>query len=383
MTIERNPGIDHSRFVGYDILGNLRAVQTVVRGDGVVAMPIDGTVTVQSTFGADPLPDSYFQIINTGLAGDTITLYIAGTNGDPTTPDRDIPSYTKVFTVLAGEVGDELALRNRIVSELNLDSGFKLTRLLKAQVVQDRSIVHISSTAFSLSGEFYERPLAGDFMVNTTGTAQVIVGYDNMISRSKPVVLDRDPNNPHRSGVFGISGSVFVTAKALEDIFIQDATNMTYGSNMLVNGSLATPIDFYVNASPTTDIFIEEMIFDGQGSSIKFAQFLSKSTALTNGILVTIKSDNVITTLPLIKNTEDFKNKFAALSGSAYAFSIIAQPSLHDMLAIFDFKNPFVLRVQGTFGVGNDDYIKISIRDDLSSGNTRLNFRAKGFEKEP
>jgi hypothetical protein len=383
VTSDRRSGRGANYIIGKDNIGNLRRIQSVVRGDGITALPIDGTVTVQSTFGADPLCDSHFKIVNTGATNDTLRIDIAATTADPTSPDRDVPAYTKTFTVQAGEVGDEIAFADRIVSELNLDSTFKDTCLLKAIRVVDRAIVHISSTAFSLSGEFYERPNAGDFAVTVTGSTSVIVVYDNMISRSKPVVLDRDPNNPHRSGVFGISGSVTVTSKDLEDLFIEEATHTTYGNDMLQNGSLGSPIDFMVDPSSTTDIFIETLIFDGQGNGIKFGQFLSKNSSLTNGVEVEIKSNNVITTFPLLYSTEDFKNKWAALSGDGANFRIDVQAGKDEMLAILSFPNPFILKIQGTFGVGNDDYIRVRIQDDTSSQITRFNFRAKGFEKEP
>ena len=44
------------RIGGKDALGAERVINTVVRGDGITAMPIDGTVIVSSTFGADQQP---------------------------------------------------------------------------------------------------------------------------------------------------------------------------------------------------------------------------------------------------------------------------------------------------------------------------------------
>jgi hypothetical protein len=380
----RNDGLGNAYLIGEDALANLRRCNTVVRTDGNIALAVDSRTIVESTFGFDPLPDSFFKIINTGAAGDTWQIDIAGTSVDPSTPDRDVPAYQKIFTVVAGEVGDELKFRDRIIQELNSDSTFKDTCKLKAFKATDRGIVHITSTAFSLNGEFYERPLAGDFAVTVTGTAVRVVGYDNFISRSKPISISRDPDSPHNLGVFGISGSVFVTAKALEDLFIEEAAHATYGADLLQDGSV-TPIEFFVNASTTTDLFIEDLIFDGQGNGIKFGQFLSASGAggLATGVEVTIKSDNVVTTFPLIKTTEDFKNKWASLSGDGANFRIDVQAGKDEMLGILNFTNPFSLKVSGTFGAGNDDYIRVKIQDDLSSGVSRFNFRVKGFEKEP
>lgn len=367
---------------GLDGLGAYRRASTKVRSDGLTALATDATVVVESTFGFDQQPDSFFQIINTGLAGNTWTVYIAGTSVDPTTPDRDLPAYSKVFTIVAGEVGDELKFRDRIVQELNADPVFKSTCFLKAQKATDRAIVHIQSLKFSVSGEFYERPMAGDFAVTTTGSAVCVLGYDNFISRSKPVTISRDLDSPHRLGLFGVTGSVSITFKELADLFIQDAEYL--GSpNMIVNGSLVSPIPFLISPKANTDIYIDTLFYHGSANGIKFGQFMAKNANLTNGLLLAIKSDNVTTTFPIIYATEDFKNEFAALSGDGANFRIDIQSGRDEILAILKFPNPFIIRALNTFGVGNDDYIKVEVRDNLTSGLITLNFKAKGFEKEP
>ena len=120
-----------STLVGRDILGALRKIQAVVRSDGVTALAVDSRTVVESTFGFDQLPDSYFTIRDTGGAGTTWTIDIAGTANDPSTPDRDLPAYQKIFTVQVSEEGDELAFRDRIVTELNNDTTFRNTVYLK------------------------------------------------------------------------------------------------------------------------------------------------------------------------------------------------------------------------------------------------------------
>jgi hypothetical protein len=366
---------------GIDTLGAFRRVGSVVRPDGITALPIDGQVEVRSTFGFDQQPDSYFRIINTGSEGDSWTIYIAGTNADPSNPlERDLPAYTKIFYVQAGEVGDEIKFRDRIVQELNADNTFKNVVYLKAQKATDRSVVHIQSTKFSASGEFYERPNVGDFNVTVTGSAVRVLGFDNMLSRSKPVTISRDLDSPHRLGLFGVTGTVSITFKELADLFFKEAT-YNGSPSMTVLGTLASPIPFTIPAESTTDIYIQTLIFHGQANGIKFGQFLAKNAKLTNGILLEIKSDNIVTLFPLIKSTEDFKNDFAALSGNGANFRIDIQAGLDEILGILQFENPFVIRAAGTFTV--DDYIKVLIRDDLTSGLSELNFQAKGFEKEP
>lgn len=362
--------------------GQWRKVQVVQRTDGIWALATEARVVVESTFGFDQNPDTWFQIRNTGQAGDTWTIYIAGTNNDPTNPDSDDPPYTKVFTVLPSEVGDEIELRDRIVATLNQDPAFNKQGIkFKAQSATDRPIVQITSEKFSLEGEPWERPFLGDFQVNVTGTADVYVRYDNIISRSKPVTISRDFDSPHRLGLFGITGQVQVTAKDLDDLFIKNATLNNDGVtvNMNVNASLASPQEFRIDAEVDTTIFIEELRFYGAGNGIQFGKFLSQNQPLTNGIFVEIKSDNTITTLPLIKTTDDFKNKFAFGQGAG-GFKLDIASGRDDFIAVFTFNNPFLLQPAGTFTI--DDYIRIVIRDNIS-GISELQFIAKGFEKEP
>ena len=365
---------------GLDNLSAKREVQTKVRGDGLTALVTDATVVVESTFGTVSQPFSFFTLVNTGLENDTITVFIKGTTFDSTIPDEDVPDYTKVFTVLASEVGEEDVLSKRIISELNIDNTFRQTVFLKASRATDRNVVIVRSDKFSQSGEAWERQFAGDFDITVTGSAIVSIGFDNLISRSIPVVINPDVDNGHRLGRFGISGNVTVTSSALSDLFVQEAQNAG-SSAMNVNGSV-TPVTFSIPAQ-ATQLFIEDMIFDGQGNGIKFGNFLSQNTALTNGVLVTIKSDNIVTTFPLIKSTEAFKNKWAALSGDGANFRIDVQAGKDEMLAILNFPNPFILRETGAFGAGNDDYVRVLIQDNLSSSVSRFNFRVKGFEKDP
>lgn len=374
-------GRNNINIVGKDALSQDRRIQSIVRGDGITAMPIDGTVSVTSTFGFDQNPDSFFRIVNTGAEGDTWTIDIAGTNNDPSSPDRDIPAYQKIFTVLLAEVGDEIALRDRMIQELNADTVFKDTSELKAVKATDRGIINIRSESFSLSGEFYERPNAGDFDITVTGTAVVVIGFDNLLSRSKPVSISRDFDSPHRLGLFGITGEVRVTAKELSDLFIEPASLDGLGAafDMGVNGSV-TPVEFLIPASVNTDVFIEELRIFGQGNGIQYKGWLTSNNPLNNGVLIEIQSDNIVTTLPTLFTTADIKNKFSFGQG-ATGFSLDLAAGRDEFIGVFTFANPFIIRVAGTFTT--DDHIKITIQDNLTATQAELEFFAKGFEKEP
>jgi hypothetical protein len=377
--------LNESVIAGLDNLAAFRRVQTKVRGDGLNALVTDATVVVETTFGQDQQPDSWFKIVDTGGAGTTWTLDIAGTTADPSAPDRDVPAYQKVFTVLGPEAGDELAFRDRVIQELNQDVVFKNTVFLKAEKATDRGIIHIFSEKFSLSGEFYERPLAGDFNVTiggAPGDGVVVIGFDNLISRSKAVSITKDFDSPHRLGLFGITGQVFVTAKDLSDLFIERASEDGLGVNydLGVNGS-GTPVEFLINASPSTDVFVEEIRLFGQGNGIQFKGWLTSNNPLNNGLQIEIQSDNIVTILPLLFTTADIKNKFALGQGDATGFRLDIASGRDEFLGVFKFANPFIMRVQGTFTV--DDHIKITVADNLQATQAELEFLAKGFEKEP
>jgi len=370
---------------GDDNLAVSRQVQTKVRSDGLTALVTDATVVVETTFGQDQQPDSFFKIVNTGGAGTPWTLDIAGTTVDPSTPDRDVPAYQKIFTVQAGEVGDEIAFRDRIVQELNADNNFRDGGAqLKAQKATDRGIIHIYSESFSLSGEFYERPAAGSFAVTiggSPGDGVVVVGFDNLISRPKPVSISKDFDSPHRLGLFGITGDINVTAKQLSDLFIEaaslDGLGVTY--DLGINGS-GTPQEFIIPASTTTDVFVQELRIFGQGNGIQFKGWLTSNNALANGLSIEIKSDDIVTTFPMLYTTADIKNKFSFGQG-ATGFKLDIASGRDDFIGVFTFENPFIVRTQGTFTV--DDYIKVTVNDNLTSTQTELEFWAKGFEKEP
>ena len=356
-----------------------RQANIIQRSDGNNALATDATVTVEQLFGRDPIPDTFFTITAAGAIGDTVRIQVAATTNDSTSPDRDIPAVDLTYTLVAADVGDEVQLADNIVAYLNSQASFGNAYLDADRVGGDlRAIIHITSTEFSMSGEFAERPNAGDFSVTPSGTTTVNVGFDNLVARGKATSLARDPDNPHRLGILGISGSVVTTPGAIGDLYIDFAKNGT-SRNMLVDGS-TTPVDFTItNTSTDSDIFINLIRFTCVASSIKFQQFLAIAT-LTNGITVEIKSEDITTTLTAkpIVNSEDFLDifDFGGTEGT-----IVSQPSSHHLKATWIFENPFPLRISGKYSV--DEYIKVTINDDLTSTSLdQLEFVAKGFEKE-
>lgn len=335
---------------------------------------LEANVTVVSnntTFGQDPLPDTWFRIDNAGAIGDTVRIQLVATALDSSTPDRDAPAVDKTYTLVAGDVGDEIQLRDNLITALNGDANFSAS--LKAQKSSDRAIIHVVSKFFSMPTEFYERPVAGDFAVSVTGTTTVTLGFDTLISRNKASSLSQDPDSPHNLGVLGISGSVTVFPGGIGGRFLERFENAS-SVDMLVDGS-STPLVFTVPLDADDDIFITQVRIFGGGSSIKYGQFLAKNAILANGLEIKIQSDEETITLPLIKVTEDFKNLFSFPSGDD--FKIDVQPSAGQFIAIFRPEIPFPLRKIGTFGT--DDFITITVNDDLTSGNNQLEALATGF----
>lgn len=175
-----------------------------------------------------------------------------------------------------------------------------------------------------------------------------------------------------------VEAPVFTVPGNIGDLYIKNATNGA-SSDLRVNGTLETPIIFQIDAHATKSIFFNELSFYGGAYSIKFGQFIGQNIPLTNGVLVEIKSNNQVVQLPILKTTQDFKNKFSY--GNGDNFRIDTQPSLDQFMAIFSPSFSTVLKKQGSFGAGNDDYIKVFIRDDLSTKLDEFQFIAKGFTK--
>lgn len=332
-------------------------------------------VSNNTTFGQDPLPDTWFRVDNAGAISDTIRVQIAATTKDSSIPDRDAPAVDVTIILTSSEVGDELALRDLCILDLNADPNFSAS--LKAQKVKDRAIIHIVSKFFSMPTEFYERTISGDVAVTPTGTTTITLGFNKLISRTKPSSLAQDPDNPHNLGILGISGTVITQPGGIGNRFGSLFKNGG-SSNMRVDGS-STPVDFTIDSDANDDIFVESFRLFGGGSSIKFSQFLSKSgTGLVNGIEIKIKSDNKIFIFEVIKTTEDFKNLFSTRPNE---FRIDEQPGQHQFIAEFMPSTPFPLRISGAFTT--DDFVQIKIQDDLISGLSQLEAFAFGFKKGP
>lgn len=343
---------------------------------GVKRLAVDAIVTVEQLFGRDPQGTTYF-FLNTqydagGIStGDTVRVQIAAGPILSLFPAVDVTTVATAAEALASN--PEAALAELIVNTLNADANFSLN--FKARRIKDFSGVFISAKAFN---EWGERKTPGDFNVTTTGTVTALMGFDTVERRGYGTELARSPNDP-RLGVLAISGTVFAVPGGAGDLTIENLKTVANLVDMRVNGSLIN-VTFSIGTNATKSKFINEIRFYGGANSLKFEQFLGINTVLTNGLLIEIKSDNQLVTLPVIKATEDFKNKFAFGSGNNFRIDI--QSGTDQFLAVFSPDTPIILKKTGTFGAGNDDYIKVTVRDNLSASLSELECLARGFLRE-
>jgi len=338
----------------------------------------DAIVTVEEIFGQDRFADCWLYMgtaddsYGVGGVGDTVRIQIAAKDDPVLWPAIDVTST--VTQLMLDDDYPEVELAKDIISDLNTDFNFKLH--FKAALIKDTSHIHISAR---VRGEWGQRSTPQAFLVTTTGTTVVTAAQDKIVMQPKSTSLSRDPFDP-RVGILGISGTVSVIPGAIGNLYIEHPRETLLNSpEFNVLGTLATPRVFSIPLVPGSDIFVKEIRFFGTASTIKFGQFLSINSPLTNGIKVEIKSDDDILQSDNIYTTEDFKHEwtFGGL------FQLDDQPGLADFLATFVFDTPFPIRAPGTFAEesGIDDYIKVDIRDNLSSI-TRLRALVFGFTQE-
>ena len=351
--------------------GDENHVADVILEEGVRKLVSKSDVTVNSLRGFDPIADTWFYIgtegdsVGAGGIGDTVRVQIAAGDQPSIYPAVDVTS-----TLTATEAGDETALANLIVNDLNTDSNFS-SRFFARRLDDIATTVYITSR---VPGPGDERPNANDFQVSSTGTTVVTAAFDSIVRRQKNTSLARDPANP-TLGVLGISGSVTAGEGDVTGRIVEFAENG--GSDSLkVDGSI-TPQEFIINASPDKERFFTSLRFEASGNGIQFTNFLSQNGPLSNGILVTIRSNDSEITFPAITTTEDFASFF---SRGASDFNLFDVSGTDYFRATLSFTAPFQVYKQGTFNT--DDFIKVTIQDDLSSGIVQFKFIGFGFERD-
>ena len=352
--------------------GNGTQIADVELIEGNPSLRTFGIQAIESLRGFDQIADSWFFIgtkldsLGVGDAGDVVTVDIAA--GDDAVK---FPAVSVDTTVILND--DETDLGNNIVSNLNADPDFNLNYSAR-RLDLDAVTVYITSRQQGPRGS---RPNTDDFQVSATGTTVVTRAFDSIIQRNKVTSLARDPANP-TLGVLGISGSVTagegdVTGRIIE--FARDTGGV--GSELLTQDGSSTPVEFLILASPDKERFFTSLRFEAIGNGIQFGNFLSQNGSLATGLLVTIRSNDDEVEFPLIMNTEDFFSFFSR-GPSDKDFDDVAGADY--FRATLSFTAPFQVFKEGTFAT--DDFIKITVQDDLSSGISQFKFIGFGFERE-
>jgi hypothetical protein len=108
-------------------------------------------------------------------------------------------------------------------------------------------------------------------------------------------------------GIDRISVDASTAPRSVQGLFINLFQNMG-SSDLAVNGS-GTPVAFEIPTEPFDRIVTSISIF-GRDAGIKYGQFLAINQILTNGLLIEIKSDDVLfdnSAAPIVQ-TDDFRN---------------------------------------------------------------------------
>lgn len=340
--------------------------------DGQKSIRTFGVQAIESLRGFDPIADTWFYIgtendsTGAGDIGDTVRVQIAA--GDDV---AKFPAVDVTTTLTATEAGDETALANLIVTNLNGDANFSLNYFAR-RIDEDAVTVYITARFPGPSGE---RPNIDDFLVTTTGTTTATRAHQNIIRRNKQTSLARDPANP-TLGILGISGSVTAGEGDVTGRIIEFAMDGGSGDDLRVDGSV-TPVDFFIYPSADKERFFTSLRFIATGNGIQISNFLSKNTPLTTGVLVTIRSNNSEIDFPLIKSTADFISFFSRGPADNELYDVSGTDYFRSTLS---FAAPFQLYKQGTFAT--DDFIRVRIQDDISSGIASFKFIGFGFERD-
>lgn len=335
-------------------------IADVILEDGLRKLAVSKLVQVDSLSGRQISATNYFFVDATLATGSTLRIEIDATEG--------APALDKSFTSLAGETGIDFI--TRVILELNQDF-VNFQPYWRALDIDDNPAIFIASKNVGESGE---NTNVDSFRV--TGTSNPQRAFADFVRRGTVIQASSSTTDP-RLGIFGITGSVEAKDASVEGLFIQQPYNGTPTTiDLNVNGS-GTPVVFTFPMDNLDDLFVNEIKFFGRDNGIQFSNFLGQNGSLTNGILVEIKTDNNIVLLPPIRTTDDFDDVFA-FGGSNFD---VYFASGDDKFSARFLASAFPLRRSGTFGSGNDDYIRVTIRDNLTSINY-LQCIVGGFRQE-
>lgn len=194
----------------------------------------------------------------------------------------------------------------------------------------------------------------GDLTAKQASGITRIVGKDELFNAD--VLQGAD-------GVDRLSVDASTAPRSVQGLFIEQFENMG-STDLNVNGS-ATPVQFEIPTVATDRVVTSISIF-GRDAGIKFGQFLAINQALQNGLLIEIKSDDVLfsnANAPIIQ-TDDFRNKFC-ISPRDFVVDVFSNEDV--FTAAFVPPAPIILR--GNTQFATPDFIRITVRDNISAVN--------------
>ena len=330
---------------------------------------------IEQLFGRDNQASTWVYIgtdidaTGVGAAGDTIRIQIPAA----VTPIGTVyPACDVTTTVTASHVSDpnpEAALAKTMASDFNTDSNCKIS--WKSEVIKNFSGVFMASKIFNEWGE------RTTWTVSTTGTTTFTKAWDDVARRGLETELTRSPNNP-RSGILAIAGSVTQIPGSISEEFFIPFENGGSG-DMTVNGS-STAVDFRVEAEADKRLIVQKISCYGGGNGIKFGQFLSKSGGpLTNGVEISLKSDDETFTFPVMTTTEDWKNLFAFRPGTDFRIDI--QAGQDQFVSAFIPSQPIPIEPIAA-GLSVADFLQVKIQDNLATGLANFECSVTGFRED-
>lgn len=190
----------------------------------------------------------------------------------------------------------------------------------------------------------------------------------------KPTTISKE--NALCVNISGASQKIYVpVGPAVSGEIIDVSLKTTVGSEqMAVDGSV-TPVTFRIEADPIKDIILTELLFYAIDNSIRIEGFLGQASPLTNGVILTIRSDGVESSFRTIEKTSDFE-LFSTLGG----YTRFNETGGNSLKAIRQFPPAFPIRRFGTFNNVND-FVQVTIQDNLNSVTSFLSF-VRGFKIE-
>lgn len=162
-----------------------------------------------------------------------------------------------------------------------------------------------------------------------------------------------------------------VVPEILGNRFVRYAENL--GSKQLnVNGSV-TPVEFIISADATGDLVVNSLVFEAFDSGIRQDRFLGRSSSLSTGVVIEVKSQDTTFQFLPITNTLEFNSLFSY--GNGRSFEVINASANDSMVSRFGPSTPFLIKQAGTYAT--DDYIKVIISDAIQQVSS-LRFLAEG-----